>query len=90
MSLGLDRVADLAQLVHQLGVDLQSTGGVDDHDVAPEARRFLERAARDRDRVGRLREHGHADALTEHAELLDRRRALEVGADEQRAAALAP
>ena len=37
-----------AQLVHELGVDLQTTGGVDDHDVAPEARRLLERAARDR------------------------------------------
>ena len=36
-----------AQLVHELGVDLQTAGGVDDHDVAAEARGFLERAARD-------------------------------------------
>ena len=37
----------------------------------------------------RLGEDRHADALAEHAELLDRGRALEVGADEQRPAALA-
>ena len=35
--------------------------------------------------VGRLGVDRHADALAEHAELLDRGRALEVGAHEQRA-----
>ena len=34
------------------------------------------------------REERHVDALAEHAELLDRGRALEVGADEQRLQAL--
>ena len=89
MSLGLHDVAHLAQLVHELGVDLQPAGGVDDHDVAPEPGGFLERAARHRHRVGRLGVHRHADALAEHAQLLDRGRTLEVGADEQRSAVLA-
>ena len=90
MSLRLDRVAHLAQLVHQLGVDLEPTGGVDDHDVAPEPRRFLEAAPRATatGSVG-LRVHRHADALAEHAQLLDRGRALQVGADEQRPPTLA-
>jgi hypothetical protein len=86
---GLDDVAHLPQLVHQLGVDLQAAGGVDDHDVATEARRLLERAPRHRDRIGRLGVHGHADTLAEHPELLDRGRTLEVGADQQRPAVLA-
>ena len=39
----LHRVTDAAQLVHQIGVDLQTTRGVDDHDVAAEARGLFER-----------------------------------------------
>ena len=44
---GCTDVADVAQLVHQLVVDLQPTRGVDDHDVATEALRLLDAAARD-------------------------------------------
>ena len=40
------------------------------------------------DGVGRLREDGHAGLLSEHAQLLDGRRALQVGADEQGVAPL--
>ena len=38
----------------------------------------------DVDRIGRLGEERDVDALGEHAQLLDRGRALEVGTDEQR------
>ncbi len=89
VSLGFTRVADLAQLVHELGVDLQTTGGVDDHDVASEARRFFERASRHAHRVGGLGVHRHVDPLAEHAQLLDRGGPLEVGAHEQRPPPLA-
>ena len=44
--------------------------------------------ARDRDRVGRLGEDRHADAVAEHRELVDGGRALEVGGDEEHALAL--
>ena len=40
------------------------------------------------DGVGRLAEDGHAGLAAEHPQLLDGGRALEVGADEQRVAAL--
>jgi hypothetical protein len=80
----LHRVTDVAQLVHQLGVDLQTARGVDDDDVAAEARGFFERVARDRDGIARLRVERHVDTTGEHAQLLDRGRALEVGTDEQR------
>ncbi len=69
-------------------VDRQPAGGVDDDDVAPEALGLGERRRGDRHRVGRLAEDGDADLAAEHAELLDGGRALQVGADEQRVAAL--
>ena len=34
---GLDRLRDLADLLHQLGVDRQAAGGVDDQHVAAQA-----------------------------------------------------
>ena len=90
VSLGCTTSRTCAQLVHELGVDLQTAGGVDDHDVATEPRRFVDARLR-ATATGSVgsREHRHVDALAEHAELLDRGRALEVGADEQRPAALA-
>ena len=84
-----DGRADAADLVHQLGVDGEATGGVDDQHVAAEALRLGETGVGDRDRVGRLAEDGDADLAAEDAELLDRGGALKVGADEQRVAALA-
>ena len=81
------------QLDHELDVDLQPARGVDDDHVATEPRRFLERGRRGEDRVlGAVvghRPHRHVDAPAEHAQLLDRGRALEVGRDEQRLEALA-
>ena len=87
------RVAHAPQLVHQVGVDLQPTGGVHDHQVLAEARRLVERRARDLDRVLRpvvgRGPHREVELAAEHAQLLDRGRALQVGGDEQHAEALA-
>ena len=66
----------------------QPAGGVDDQDVAAEADGLREALLGHRHRIGRLAEDRHAGLLAEDAELLDRRRALEVGADQQRVAAL--
>ena len=79
---------DQADLLHHLGVDGEAAGGVDDEHVAPEPAGLGEATGRGGDRVAGLREHRHVDALGERAQLLDRGRALQVGADEQRVAAL--
>ena len=56
---------------------------------APEPLRLVDgRCAATDDRVARLAEDGHVDLLAEHPQLLDGGRPLEVGADEQRVAAL--
>ena len=86
---GLGRLGDAPHLVHELGVDGQAAGGVDDDDVAALLARLGQAAAhRDAHRVGRLAEHRHVDLLAERAQLLDGGGALEVGADQQRVAAL--
>ena len=86
---GLDRLGDLAHLLHQLGVDRQATGGVDDEHVAAQAARLGEAAGGGADRVARLAEHRHVDLSAEGAQLLDRGRTLEVGAHQQWLPALA-
>ena len=84
--MGLDLGAHAAQLTHEIVVDLQPARGVEDHDVAAGAIGFLQRRPRHFDRIGRLGEHRHVDALPEDAQLLDRRRTLEIGGDQQRLA----
>ena len=61
--LRLGRVAHAHELVHQLAVDVQAAGGVDDHDVAALRGRRLDAVARDRDRVaaGAAVEDRHVD-----------------------------
>ena len=62
MLCGLRLVADARQLVHQLFVDLQAAGRVDDHRVEPVGARALEAAPRRLDRILRVGpEHGHLD-----------------------------
>ena len=89
----LHRVTHVAQLVHELGVDLEPARGVDDHDVLAEARGFLERALGHRHRVlGSVVGLGpdrHVEPPTEHAQLLDRGRPLQVGGNEQHLRTLA-
>ena len=85
----VDRLGDAADLVHQLVVDGQAAGGVDDDDVATDAcgprRRPCAHASTG---IGRLAEDRHVDLAAEGAQLLDGGGALEVGADQQRVAAL--
>ena len=88
--MGLDRGGDAPDLLHQLGVDRQPAGGVDDQHVTAEADGLLQALLGHRDRVGRLAEDRDPGLLAEDPELLDGGRALQVGADEQRVATLAP
>ena len=85
---GRHGAGDQADLLHHLGVDREAAGGVDDHDVATEPLGLLDPLERGEDRILRIGEHRHVDLTTERAELLDGGRTLEVGADEQRLAAL--
>ncbi len=90
---GGHRVADVGGLLHQLLVDAEATGGVDDDHVVQRAPRLLDRATGDADRVtdavARLgREDGDAGPLAVDLELLDRVGSLQVGRDEHRALAL--
>ncbi len=84
----LRRRRDVTDLLHELGVDGEAARGVDDADVPAEPPRFFHPGPRAADGIGRLREDGHADLVSEHAQLLDSRRALQVGADKERVAAL--
>ena len=61
--LRLRRVAHAHELVHQVGVDVQPAGGVDDHDVAALRGRRLDAVARDGHGVaaGAALEDGHVD-----------------------------
>ena len=85
---GLRDVADAARLLHHVGVDVQPSRRVDDHDVGPVRSRLLHAALRDLHGVAPLGPHGDADLAAQRAQLLDRGRALEVGAP--RAAAVGP
>ena len=86
---GLHGLRDLADLLHQLGVDRQAAGGVDDQHVTPESAGLGQASGGGVDRVARLAEHRHVDLAAEGAQLLDGGRALQVGADEQWLATLA-
>ena len=79
---------DQPDLLHHLGVDRESTGGVDDDDVATEALRLFDTLERGEDRVVGVGVDGHIDLAAEGAELLDGGGALEVGTHEERLTAL--
>ena len=81
----LHGVADAHQLAHELFVDVQTAGSVDDRHVAVLARE-LDAVAGDVDRVRdrARRVHGHVDALAQRLQLVDGRRAIHVGGDEHR------
>src|SRR5712692_5800976 len=85
----LERVADLGQLLHQLLVDLEAPGGIDDHRVATLRSGLLDTSARGRDRIGAVvAVDWDLDLAAELLELVDGGGALEVGGDERRRAAL--
>ena len=87
---GAHGVADVGGLLHQLRVDAEPAGGVDDDDVVQLGAGVLDRSRREtRDRVadpvaGLGREHRDAGALADDLELGHGVGALEVGGDEQR------
>ena len=85
---GRHGAGDQTHLLHHLGVDRQAAGGVDDQHVAAEPLGLLETLVGGEDRVLRVGVHRHVDLATERAQLLDGRRTLQVGADEQRIATL--
>src|SRR4051794_26787510 len=76
----LDRPADVDELLHELSVDVQAAGGVDDEDVLAVHLRLVERPPRDVDRraVGALLVDVGADLGAELDELVDRGRAVHV------------
>ena len=73
------------ELVHQLGVDVEPAGGVEDHDVAAGLRRLGDAARADLGRAAALLGvDGHVHLRADHLQLLDRRGPLDVGRDEER------
>ena len=69
-----DLAGDRLELVHQLVVDLQAAGGVDDDEGQPVLLGVLDRGLRQLGRLlGRLVEHGHVDLLAERLQLRRRR-----------------
>ncbi len=87
--LGLGAGRDLLELAHQLVVDLQPSGGVENDGVEAVRARVGDGFGADRRGVVALaREYLHAHLLAEHAQLLARRGPAHVGGDEQRPLAL--
>src|SRR5665213_3381714 len=85
----LDRRLDLLELRHQALVDLQPPRGVDDDGRNPEPARLGDAVARDLHRIAlALVVDRQIDLLAEGLELIDRRGPIDVGRDQQRAAAL--
>ena len=92
---GRDGVADVGGLLHQLGVDAEAAGGVDDDDVVQASRCAVrdDRRGRPADRVAdavaRLgREDRDAGPLADDLQLVDRVGALQVAGHQQRRVAL--
>ena len=85
----LYRRLDIAQLLHERFVDLQTPRRVDDDDIVRVRCRMTDRGACNGDGILLpLREHGHFDLFADHFELLDRSGTIDVVRDEQRAFAL--
>jgi hypothetical protein len=84
----LHLLVDLLQLVHQIVVDLQAAGGVEDDCVAERSLRLGDGVATDADGVGRVAVDRDADLSPERAKLFDGAGALEVRRGQQRLAAL--
>ncbi len=80
-----DGLFDGFELVHELGVDVEPAGGVDEDDVVGVGLGVLDCLFGDDDRLFLVAEgeHGDFELFAQHFELLDRRRAVYVGRDEQ-------
>ena len=86
----MDLRLDVAELLHELLIDLQAARRIDDDDIAGMRLRIINRVLRDRHCIRTLlhREHGDVELLAEDLQLRDGRRAVDVRRDEQRALAL--
>ena len=82
-----DGPIDGADLVHQLGIDMQAPGRIDDEHVEHALPRSVESSLRDRDwiarRIGRMERCPHL--LSKSLQLQNRRRAAHISADEEHA-----
>ena len=88
---GFAAVRTLRELFHQVLVDVQPPGGVEDHYVLAGGLRCLDPVLDDLDRIlGVLAVDGNLDLTTELLELVDRGGALQVGGDERRLLARFP
>ena len=87
--IGPHQAVDLLQLVHRHFVDVEPTGGVEDHRVEQRGLGVGDGVTADVYRRGRRRlaEDGHADLFAEDLDLIDGGGALHVGRDQQRLAA---
>ena len=75
-----DRRGDLLELVEQVLVNLEPTGGVDEDDVRVDPSGLRQGLSRNRDRIFAARRKGRrVDALCQHFQLLHRRRAANIG-----------
>ena len=78
------RGAHARELLHQVLVDVQPPGGVEDDDVLTGGLRRLDAVLHDLDRIlGVLAVDGDLDLAAELLELVDRRGTLQVGGDER-------
>ena len=77
--LGLDRLLDLLELVHERVVDGEAAGGVDDHHVTAHVAGLGDSQLGELHRLHALdAEHRHTELAAEHHELVDRRRTVDV------------
>ena len=77
-------VADLPSLFHHLRVDVQTPGGIDDHDVLSLASGLLHSALRNLHGIAAVRDDRHADLAAQREQLLHRGGALQIRRDQQR------
>ena len=90
ISFGLNFVFDVLQLLHQLFVDVQTAGGVEDHDVVAVVFGMLDRVFW-RSPPGcsvPISNTGTPACSPTTLQLLDRRRTVDVAGDQQRAVSL--
>ncbi len=87
--IGSHALVDHRELVHQLGVDVQTTGGVEDRYVGSRFLGLLHRGVAEGDGVFRVKigVDRQAKLLAEHLQLLDGGGTLQVGRHQQRLAA---
>ena len=80
---GMNLVADLLELLHELFVDMQTAGGIQDHHVVAVVLRVTDSLLRDLDRIlGTHFKDRHAGFLADDLQLVDRRRAVDIAGDQ--------